>query len=42
MYYVCEYYKKSAVAQELKKRGAEITDFMFDPNGVTSWRSRNE
>lgn len=42
MYYICEYDKKAKVAQELKKLGAVVTDFMFDPNGVTSWRSRNE
>ncbi|MDR1690253.1 MAG: kinase [Candidatus Methanoplasma sp.] len=42
MYYICEYDKKSAVAQELQKHGAIVTDFMFDPKGATSWRSRNE
>lgn len=42
MYFICEYDKKAQVAQELKKRGAEVTDFMFEPNGVTSWRSRND
>lgn len=42
MYYICEYDKKAQVAQELQKRGAVITDFMFDPKGVTSWRSKNE
>ncbi|MDR3074932.1 MAG: kinase [Candidatus Methanoplasma sp.] len=42
MYYICEYDAKAQVAQELQKRGAVITDFMFDPSGVTSWRSKNE
>ena len=40
MYYICEYDKKYQVAQELKKRGAIITDFMFESNGVTSWRCK--
>ncbi|MCL1811098.1 MAG: kinase [Methanomassiliicoccaceae archaeon] len=42
MYYICKYDRKAAVAQELKKHGVIVTDFMFDPKGVTSWRSRNE
>ncbi len=42
MYYICKYDKKAAVAQELRRHGAIITDFMFDPKGVMSWRSRNE
>ncbi|MCB5279949.1 MAG: kinase, partial [Candidatus Cloacimonetes bacterium] len=42
MYYICEYDKKAQVAQELQKQGVLITDFMFDPKGVTSWRNNNE
>jgi D-glycero-alpha-D-manno-heptose-7-phosphate kinase len=42
MYYICEYDKKAQVAQELQKRGAVVTDFMFEPKGVTSWRSNDE
>jgi len=42
MYYICEYDKKAAVAQELQRHGAIVTDFMFDPKGVTSWRNKNE
>jgi D-glycero-alpha-D-manno-heptose-7-phosphate kinase len=42
MYYICKYDKKAEVAQELQKHGALITDFMFDPKGVASWRNRNE
>jgi len=42
MYYICEYDKKAQVAQELQKHGVLITDFMFDPKGVTSWRNNND
>ena len=42
MYFICKYDKKAAVARELHKHGAKVTDFMFDPKGVTSWRSKNE
>ena len=42
MYYICKYNKKAEVAQELQKHGVIVTDFMFDPKGVTSWRSKNE
>ena len=42
MYYICKYDKKAAVAQELQRHGVIVTDFMFDPKGVTSWRNRNE
>lgn len=42
MYFICEYDKKTQVAQELHKSGAVMSGFMFDPNGVTSWRNRNE
>lgn len=38
MYFICEYDKKPQVAEALKKGGAELTDFMFEPEGVTSWR----
>jgi len=38
MYFICEYDKKPQVAEALKKAGAELTDFMFDPHGVKSWR----
>ena len=39
MYFICKYDRKVDVLQELKKRGAEVTDFMFEPHGVTTWRS---
>ena len=42
MFFICEYDKKAIVAQELKKHGAEVTDFMFEPNGVKTWRFENE
>lgn len=39
MYFICEYDKKPKVSEALKKAGAELTEFSFDPKGVTSWRS---
>ena len=42
MYFICKYDKKPSVVQELKKRGAEVTDFMFEPDGVVTWRSNYE
>jgi len=39
MYFICEYDKKPKVSEVLKKAGAELTEFAFDPKGVTSWRS---
>ena len=40
MFFVCEYDKKHIVAKELQKKGATITDFMFEPEGVQMWRRR--
>ena len=42
MYYICEHDKKAHLAQELQKHGVIVTNFMFEPRGVTSWRNRNE
>ena len=42
MYFICKYDKKPDVLQELKKRGAAVTDFMFEPDGVVTWRSSYE
>lgn len=42
MYFICEYDRKYNVAQELGRMGAKVTDFMFEPKGVTSWRYPNE
>lgn len=40
MYFICEYDKKPQVSEALKRAGAELTEFMFDPKGVTTWRSK--
>jgi D-glycero-alpha-D-manno-heptose-7-phosphate kinase len=40
MFFVCEYDKKHLVANSLKKRGATITDFMFEKKGVQTWRHK--
>ena len=42
MYFITKYDKKPTVVQELKKRGGEVTDFMFEPDGVVTWRSSYE
>ncbi|AGI47077.1 putative kinase (galactokinase and mevalonate kinase -like protein) [Thermoplasmatales archaeon BRNA1] len=39
MYFICGYDKKPAVTKALAAAGATISNFMFEPNGVTSWRS---
>lgn len=41
MYFICEYDKKPQVTEALRKAGAEPTEIMFEPNGVTSWRSHS-
>jgi len=38
MFFVCEYDKKHIVAKKLSGMGATITDFVFEPSGVQSWR----
>ncbi|MDR0777947.1 MAG: kinase, partial [Methanomassiliicoccaceae archaeon] len=38
MFFVCEYDKKHIVANKLIKKGATITDFMFEKKGVQTWR----
>lgn len=38
MYFVCKYDKKPEVSAALDRAGAEITDFMFEPGGVKTWR----
>jgi D-glycero-alpha-D-manno-heptose-7-phosphate kinase len=40
MFFVCEYDKKHIVANKLIKRGATITDFMFEKKGVQAWRHK--
>ncbi len=42
MYFICEYNRKYNVAQELEKMGAKVADFMFEPQGVISWKYPNE
>ncbi len=42
MYFICEYDTKYAVAKALQKKGAKVTDFMFEPNGVISWSYPND
>ncbi len=42
MYFICEYDKRHKVANELIKRGARTTNFMFEANGAISWRTRND
>jgi len=38
MFFICDYNRKYEVAKALQKQGAKITDFMFEPSGVTSWK----
>ncbi len=42
MYFICSYDSKYRVAQELQKAGARVTDYMFEPKGVLSWKYPNE
>ncbi|MDR0888174.1 MAG: kinase [Candidatus Methanoplasma sp.] len=42
MYYICKYDKKAEVANALKDAGAEVTEFMFDPKGVSAWSGKHE
>lgn len=42
MYFICKYDKKADVIDVLKKKGAEVTDFAFEPKGVVTWRSYEE
>ncbi len=42
MYFICKYDRKYSVAKRLQAMGAKVTDFMFEPEGVISWRYPNE
>ena len=42
MYFICKYDTKYGVAKALQKRGAKVTDFAFEPNGVISWSYPND
>ena len=39
MYFITDYDKKTQVSKALQKAGATISEFMFEPEGVVSWRS---
>ena len=38
MYFICNFDKKSKVSKALIQAGAAVSDFMFEPEGVISWR----
>lgn len=42
MYFICRYDRKYNVAKVLGQMGAKVTDFMFEPQGVVSWRYPND
>lgn len=42
MYFICKYDRKYSVAKALQNMGARVTDYMFEPEGVISWRYPNE
>lgn len=42
MFFICDYDKKYVVSEKLAKLGATVTDFMFEPEGVVTWRSEDE
>ena len=42
MYFICKYDRKYSVAKRLQSMGARVTDFMFEPEGVITWRYPNE
>ena len=42
MYFICRYDRKYSVAKVLQNMGARVTDYMFEPEGVISWRYPNE
>ena len=42
MYFICDYNSKYNVAKQLTSLGARVTDYMFEPEGVLSWRCSNE
>lgn len=42
MFYICDYDRKYDVAKALERNGAVVTDFMFEPSGVISWRYPND
>ena len=42
MYFICRYDRKYDVARTLQGMGARVTDYMFEPEGVISWRYPHE
>ena len=42
MYFICKYDRKYSVAKRLQSMGARVTDFMFEPEGVITWRYPSE
>ena len=42
MYFICRYDRKYSVAKALQSMGARVVDYMFEPEGVISWRYPNE
>ena len=42
MFFICDYDKKFVVSEKLMKNGAIVTDFTFEPEGVTVWRNGYE
>ncbi len=42
MYFICEYDRKYDVAKAMLEKGARVTDFTFEPEGVISWRYPHE
>ena len=42
MYFICRYDRKYSVAKALQSMGATVADYMFEPEGVISWRYPNE
>ncbi len=42
MYFICRYDRKYNVAKVLQGLGARVTDYTFEPEGVTSWRYPHE
>jgi D-glycero-alpha-D-manno-heptose-7-phosphate kinase len=37
MLFYCEFHKKHRVAERLTKMGAQVTEFAFEHDGLTTW-----
>lgn len=42
MYFITQYDTKAQLSKAMQEAGATVTDFMFEPEGVKSWRSKHE